>query len=194
MPGLSIGFGPRVGDRLERHRPEQSGLEQRRVFLERVPGRRGQPLLRRERLVADQAIGPEVRHGDLQLVVPGLDRASNIHPPRRAPDYAQILPVETDLSEVLHSAEVEGKTFRRRVSAAGATLGVWRWAIPAERLSISRGAGVKFDAVFWALAPIFKGLEGDSLWPAPSRVECDFPRTGQFRQGARLRKILAGAS
>ena len=57
--------------------------------------------------VADQAVRPKVDDLDFQVIRAGLHGPADLHSPGRGPDYAEIVPVQTDAGEVLHNAQVK---------------------------------------------------------------------------------------
>ena len=58
-------------------------------------------------LVADQPVGPEVDHFDLQGVRTGAERSAYIDAERRLPKDAQVAAVEFDFSNYLDAAQVQ---------------------------------------------------------------------------------------
>ena len=80
-----------------RDRSQQAGLDQGCVLGELCDVGPGQSLFRREGLVADDAIGPEVDDLDLEAVARRLDRVGHVHAEGRRPEHAEVLAVETDL-------------------------------------------------------------------------------------------------
>ena len=125
---------------------------------------------RRKRLVADQPVRPEVRHGDLQLVTLRLDRAGNLHPPGRAPDHPQVPPVESHPRQVLHHSQVQKQPLPARNLRR------------VEGFAIDGSAGIIPDPILRSLGPVHERVEGDALRAAPLRVERHFPRAGQLGQ------------
>ena len=66
-----------------------------------------QPPLRRLRGVADQAVGPEVHHVDFELVAGRFDGICDLHSPRGRPDDAEVVAVQPDARDLVHSSEIE---------------------------------------------------------------------------------------
>src|ERR1017187_6234542 len=67
----------------------------------------GEALLRRKLLIADQAIGPEIHHFDLELVRAHARRAPKLRRERLLPEDPERLAIEPDLGNLAHVAQIE---------------------------------------------------------------------------------------
>jgi hypothetical protein len=107
-------------------------------------------------LVAEHAVRPAVGHLDLELIVACLDGVGDINSPRRAPDDAEVLSVETDAGHIVNRAQVE------------VDCRIWllvRGTV--EVLSIGCDARVELDTPFLTPGPILQVIEGDLFRAAP---------------------------
>lgn len=91
------------------HRAQQAGSEERIAGLVERPGGVGDALLHAGLFVADQAVGPEVGDGYLQLVKAWFQGARDIDFERCPPKGAQFRAVEGDFRDVADSSKVIGR-------------------------------------------------------------------------------------
>ena len=170
----------------QRHRPQQAGGEQRRVLRELGHVGPRQTLLRRQRRVTDQAVGPQVGHRDFQQVAGGLNRAGDLDAERASPEHAQVLAVQPHLGDVLDLAQIEVDGRRRIVDQRRRQrelLGL-----------VGGGARVVLDAVDIRLRPVVELLEADRLGTAPLGSEIDGPDAAQFHRFRELRDVARRGS
>ena len=57
--------------------------------------------------VADQPVGPEVGHANLELVFAFPDRSTDPDPERLCPDDSQVPAIESDLGKLLDLAQIK---------------------------------------------------------------------------------------
>ncbi|NJO13651.1 MAG: hypothetical protein HC872_09515, partial [Gammaproteobacteria bacterium] len=125
--------------RNDAHRTEQPGRTQRRVRKISRPGRE-RVLLRARLRIADQAVDPEVRDVDRELVVATLESVCDVDAERWPPQSRELLAVERHGRELTDIAEIENDA----TAASGCC----------ERSCVSRGSGEVANAGLALRGPV----------------------------------------
>jgi hypothetical protein len=89
------------------HRIEKTGFQKRRCLREAANVAVGKPLLLGQELIADQAIGPEIRDVHMQQVAPRPGCRGNVYTEGRFPQHAHRLAIDTHGSDISHLAQIE---------------------------------------------------------------------------------------
>ena len=147
-----------------------------------------------QHLVADEAVGPEVRDADFEIEHGGrgatrptilllyaccLHRLGNIHPERRLPQDGELLPVHRHLREVLHLTQVKHHP--------PTLLTFYTFHFTLYTLPIRRRSREVLDSSIAAFAPRHKLREHGLRGRVPSLREGNIPRARHLNRLRRVR-------
>lgn len=95
----------------DRHGAEESRFQQRRSFSDHVEpeaimGRCDTSFLRQVQ-IADDPVGPQVDHVDLEHVARGFNNIRDLHPPGSSPENAKIFPIQPHFRNVSGSSKIK---------------------------------------------------------------------------------------